>query len=177
MAPSYNLDDNFRPAEGLWPSPPEFAIVVLYESPEAGTRAMRLCQDLVDRFSEEFLFQIELQPFKALSDFDPRTVLTRAAKKANLIFIAGSGKMSGTLIPWLHHVLHGQKADRSVGLVDLASEQAEGGIEFRQQLREFAREHHLDFFDPESVCHYMARLSQRPMSPTGLNTRHSGTNE
>ena len=79
-----------------------FYVTIIYDTAGNGFAAMRVCQQLIETFGAELLFQIavcDLNSFERRHEYTPAM---KAAKKATLVLVATNGPLPERLIGWLN---------------------------------------------------------------------------
>ncbi len=94
--------------DSLWsagqPAPlAEFHIAVVFDSPDRGARALRVCSRLIERFTGDFLFNVALCDVHSFKDAAQCAASVRRAMRASLIVLATDAAPPSDFWSWLNN--------------------------------------------------------------------------
>ena len=171
------LLNNFVNAETTQ-SPPEFRVVIVYETNAIGSAAMGLCQRLMEKFDDSRLFRFAIESFEELEQQSRFEQSLKAAEGADMIFVGSAGALPTTFREWFKQCVEHRHENSSVALVDMTAESSSHAAEIHEFLRAAAQAHHLDLISREQLVHPAgtATTSTAQSSHRG-EIRHWGINE
>jgi len=156
----------------------EFRIVIVYETPAIGSAAMKLCERLVEKFNDSYLFRFAVSSFEKLEDQTRFDESLKAAESADMIFVGSAGALPARFLAWFKRCVEHRREDVPVALVDMTSDTSARAEDVHELLRSAAKAHHLDLISKEQFVLPVttATTSSTPGSHRG-NVRHWGINE
>lgn len=159
--------------------PPEFRVVIVYETHAIGLAAMRLCQRLMDKFNDSYLFRVATESFDGLEQ-EPRFEQSlKAAEGADMIFVGSAGALPARFLKWFKQcVEHQREEDAPVALVDMTSDISTHAEDVHELLRSAAKAHPLDLISKEQlVCPTVTTTTSSAQRSHRGDIRHWGINE
>jgi hypothetical protein len=144
--------DTFNEAEEMQ-SASEFRVVIVYETPAIGSAAMKLCEQLMEKFNDSYLFRFAIESFEKLEDQTRFEQSLKAAESANMIFVGSAGALPAKFQEWFKRCVEQRREDVPVALVDMTSETSTHAAEVHELLRSAANAHHLDLISKEQFVY------------------------
>ena len=156
---------------------PEFRIAILFETRELGASAMALCQQLMDKFNDDFLFRLTMESFAVLEHAAAFNQAVLDAAEADLILVAGTGRMPAVFRSWFQQSFMARKAHVPGIVVDMAPVSASAAA-LHKYLKEMAETHHLEVISrQEGMASLKTTTSSSSFCPRGHGTPEWGINE
>ena len=155
---------------------PEFRIAIMFENADLGASAMALCQRLMNKFSDHFIFRLTMESFAALENAATFDEAVTDAAQADMILVAGTGRMPSALHCWCEQFFAARKAHSPGIVVDMAPRSASAAA-LHEYLREIAGTHHVDVISRDectaklltSTSSSSCRARRRGMREWGIN--------
>ena len=169
--------DNFAETEAMQ-SAREFRVVIVYETPAIGSAAMNLCERLMEKFNDSYLFRFAVESFDKLEEETHFEQSLKAAESAEMIFIGSAGGLPTKFLEWFQRCVEHRREDVPVALVDMTSDTGVRAAEVHELLRSVAKAYHLDLISKEqSVRPTVTATTSSTQRSQPADVRHWGINE
>ena len=169
--------DNFAETEAMQ-SAREFRVVIVYETPAIGSAAMKLCERLMEKFNDSYLFRFAVESFEELEEQTCFEQSLKAAESAEMIFIGSAGALPAKFVEWFKRCVEHRREDVPVALVDMTSDTSARAEEVHELLRSAAKAYHLDLISKEqSARPAVTATTSSTQRRHPANVRHWGINE
>lgn len=162
MRAQHLLADLSPETEGNDASSPLRALIVFHDC-VAGQRAMRLMEELADKFGDDLELQPYLWSFGLLDDVDWYEAAAREAAQADVLIIATSspGPLPPAVSHWVEETISRKRgtATAVVALFGSEGNPDEAGSPRLEAVRKAAQQAGLEFFAPVPAHEYNATIA------------------